>query len=429
MNTTNLTDAFLTEKRMHTDPLADDLISKIIDLGLASQINAIFMALVKNDGYSKVHFNQFPVEVVALIENYFSESAKLPVWADQEKITKGQEVFGLYGPEVFMLLNVKSLPMCYTCAKGAKVLYDTGRLTEHGGHIDPLVRRLMETAQMVVNVLQPNGLSAQSNGIVTTQKIRMIHASIRYFLKHPKYNPKGWDTENLGEPINQEDLAGTLISFSPVILSGLKQLDIFLSAEQIDAYTHCWKVIGHLMGVNEDLLPDTFEEGWTLASRILEHQAAESMEGKALTASCIAFIKHMIPGNAFDEVPEYLIWYFFQDVSKASSKNLAHMVGINDHKSLKDDFVLKITQFLMGKITYLEHHKIIQQITQPFNHLLLQGMLKHYNEGKKVRFFIPPSLQKDWKISESWQLKKQIGPTLLNHRLALQVKKTTTEIT
>ncbi len=425
MNTQNLTNAFLSKKRMQTDPLADEVISKIIDLGLEAQINAVFMTLVRNDGYSKLHFDQFPPEVISLIDHYFEESAKLPSWADQTKIKKGQEVFGVYGPEVFMLLNVKSLPMCYTCAKGAKVLYDTGRLTEHGGQIDPLVRRLMETAQMVVNVLQPGGLSPQSNGIISTQKVRLIHASIRYFLKHPKYNPSGWDMQLLGEPINQEDLAGTLMSFSPVILSGLKQMNISLTDDQIEAYTHCWKVIGHLMGVNEDLLPDTFEEGWTLASRILEHQAAESMEGKALTASCLAFINHMIPGNAFDEVPEYLMWYFFQDVSKASNKNLADMVGISSHESLKDAFVLKITQFLMGDLTRLEHHQIIEKISQPFNHLLLQGMLKHYNDGKKVRFFIPPSLQKDWKITETWELKSQIGPTVLNHRLALQVKKTT----
>lgn len=422
MITSNLTDAFLSEKRTHADPMADQVITSIIEHNMQDQINAVLMTLVRNDGYSKVHFDQFPAEIAKLIENYFLESAKLPSWADENKIAKGQEVFGIYGPEMFMLLNVKSLPMCYTCAKGAKVLYETGRLIEHSGQMDPLVRRLMETAQMVVNVMQPKGLTPNSNGIVTTQKVRLIHATIRYYLKHPKYNPHGWDTATLGEPINQEDLAGTLMSFSPVILSGLKQMNVTVSAEQIDAYTHCWKVIGYLMGVNEDLLPDTFDQGWTLATRILEHQAAESMEGQALTASCIAFIKHMMPGNAFDEVPEYLMWYFFQDVSASSNKNLAQMIGISSHATLKDEFVLKLTQFFMGDLTHLEHRKIIERISGPFNHLLLQGMLKHYNDGKKIRFLIPASLQEDWQLSDSWETKRQIGPVIFKHRLVVQTK-------
>jgi hypothetical protein len=420
--TTNLTDAFLDAKRKLTDQLADDVIAQIIEMGFEKEVNNIFYTLVRNDGYDPKHFASFPASIREKIEFYFTESAKLPSWADETKIAKGQELFSIYGPEVFMLLNVKSLPMCYICAKGAKVLYATGRLTEHNGQIDPLVRRLMETAQMVVNVLQRGGLAPSGSGIVTTQKVRLIHASIRYFLKHPIFNPNGWDAQNLGEPINQEDLAGTLMSFSPVILSGLKQLNIDLTDEQIEAYTHCWKVIGYLMGVDEDLLPDSFDEGWTLATRILEHQAEESMEGKALTASCIAFIKHMLPGNAFDDIPEFFIWYFFQDVAQASSKDLSNMVGISSHKTLKDEFTLKLTKFFMHDLNGLEHKQIVETISDKINLLLLQGMLTHYNDEKKVRFLIPPNLQQDWNLSDKWIDSKQIGPTILKHRLIVQHK-------
>lgn len=395
---TNLTDEFLAQKRLETDPLADQTVAAIIEQGYEARINEIFMLLVRNNSYRPEILSEFPEQIRTIISSYFSESSKLPDWADETLIAQGQEVFNLYGPEVFMLLNLKSLPMCYTCAHGAQVLYDTGRLVEHNGKIDPLVRRLMETAQMVVNVLQPGGLSPGGHGIVTIQKVRLIHASIRHFLKSRKYNPNGWNTEILGEPINQEDLAGTLMSFSPIILSGLKTLKIELSYDQIHAYTHCWKVIGHLIGLNEDLLADKFEENWVLACAILKHQAGESAGGKALTESCINFIKHMIPGNLFDDIPEYMIWYFFQDVEKSTGKPLGEMIGISDHSTLKDHLVLKLSEIITGGISHSEHSLIIQKVTGVFNKLMLQGYITHYNEGKQVRFFIPPSLTENWGV-------------------------------
>ncbi|MEQ8471127.1 MAG: oxygenase MpaB family protein [Marinoscillum sp.] len=397
---TNLTDEFLAQKRQETDPLADLTVAAIIDQGYEDRINEIFYTLARNHSYHPELLASFPDKIREIISSYFSESSKLPEWADNALIAKGQEVFNLYGPEVFMLLNLKSLPMCYTCANGAQVLYDTGRLVEHKGNIDPLVRRLMETAQMVVNVLQPGGLEPNGQGIITVQKVRLIHASIRHFLKSPKFNAKGWDSAKLGEPINQEDLAGTLMSFSPIILSGLRTLKIDLTYEQIRAYTHCWKVIGHLIGLKEDLLADKFEDNWVLACAILKHQAGPSEGGKALSDSCVAFIKHMIPGNLFDDIPEYMIWYFFQDAEKSTGMELSKMIGISDHSSLKDHLVLKLSEIITGGISHAEHDHIVQKLTGSFNKLMLQGYIRHYNEGKNVRFLIPPSLTANWGINE-----------------------------
>ncbi|WP_258104290.1 oxygenase MpaB family protein [Marinoscillum sp. MHG1-6] len=386
----------LDQKRKETDPLADQAVSAIIEGGFERHINDVFLKLTRNQDYDPALFSDLPKEVQEIVDQYFEATARLPEWADQSKIAVGQEVFSLYGPEVFMLLNLKSLPMCYTCAKGAKVLYDTGRLMEHGGKIDPLVRRLMETAQMVVDVLQPDGLKPKGKGIVTMQKVRLIHASIRYFIKNERFNPKGWDVSEFGEPINQEDLAGTLMSFSPIILSGLKQLGIKLSQEQIDGYSHCWKVIGYQMGISDDLLSDNYEDNWVLGCKILEHQSAASEEGKALTDSCIAFIQYMIPGHLFQEVPEYLMWYLFQDVEKGCAKPLASMIGLKEHKTLQDEFALTFSKILGEGFSIMQHSKIISSLASKINKLLLQGYIKHHNEGKNVRFFIPPSLHGSW---------------------------------
>ncbi|MFY0601465.1 MAG: DUF2236 domain-containing protein [Cyclobacteriaceae bacterium] len=418
----SISESLLNEKRLKKDPLADNVVAKIISSGYEEKINEVFMALVRNDSYDPSHFSSLPEEIFKIVTNYFEQTSELPDWANSDLIQEGERVFGLYGPEIFMLLNVKSLPLCYTCGKGAKVLFITGRLTEKRGDIDPLARRLMETAQMILNAMSPGGLKKGGAGIITLQKVRLIHASIRYFLTNEKYNKKGWDANEFGEPINQEDLAGTLMSFGPIILSGLSQLNISLSSHQKEAYMHCWKVIGHIMGLDEDLLPDTYEQGWALTKKILTHQSIPSSDGVALTESCIGFMQYMIPGNLLNKLPAYMIWYFFQDISKAVEMDLAAMIGISTHEDKKDHFIMILTRLITGAIGKLEHSEIIKKLTLHYSKILLQAFLKHYNEGKDVHFFIPPSLQKDWKLTEEWTDKVAITPDILGNRLMWQKK-------
>ncbi|RJE75448.1 oxygenase MpaB family protein [Reichenbachiella sp. MSK19-1] len=381
--------------RSHTDPLADNTVREIIDSGYEAQINQIFALLVQNDSFDAHTFCDLDGDLADTLTRYFEKSSVLPEWADMQQVLIGEELFATYGPEVFMLLNVSSLPMCYTCANGAQVLFDTGRLLTHNGDVDPLARRLMETAQMVVNVLSPGGLLPDGKGLVTIQKVRLIHAAIRYFIKR-----RGWDTETLGEPINQEDLAGTLMSFGPVILSGLKHLNADLTPVQCNAYMHTWKVVGYLMGIDEQLLPDTYEQGFGLATKILEHQACESEAGKALNNACTLFMHEMIPMKLFDDVPAYLTEYFLADFSKASGIDLGECIGVKNEIDLRDKLVLRLTQFIVGHLSNVANIEVVQRISAPFNRLLLEGIIKYYNKGKKVHFFIPPSLKKNWKLED-----------------------------
>jgi hypothetical protein len=411
----------LQQFRHVTDPVADKVITGIITSGQEKQINQILMTLVRNESFHTGMFSSFGPEISVLLDSYIVASGMLPPWADANLVNQGERFFELYGPEVFMLLNVSSLPMCYCCSHGAQVLYDTGRLLAHNGNVDPLARRLMETAQMIVNVLSTGGLALNGRGIVTIQKVRLIHASIRYFLKQGQPGTT-WDAATFGEPINQEDLAGTLMSFGPVILAGLKRLGVNMTNQDATAWMHCWNITGHLLGIDESLLPDTYEQGFQLATQILLDQAQPSDAGKALTDSCIQFMKKMIPGNAFDHVPGYLMWYFLQDFSESSGKNLAACIGVSAHEDLKDKLVFELTHFVSHALSKTESHEnFVCKIIESFNKLLLQGIVYHYNGGKGVQFFIPPSLQANWGLIDVWKDHKS-SASIFGNRLAWQKK-------
>jgi hypothetical protein len=120
---------------------------------------------------------------------------------------RGSDVFGRYAPHVASILHCGFLPVCYGGAKGVEVLYRTKRI--HG----QVFRRIMETAQVVVDALDEDGLGPRGRGRRSAQKIRLLHATIRHFLH------TDWDMSR-GLPINQEDLAATIFSFSVITRAG-----------------------------------------------------------------------------------------------------------------------------------------------------------------------------------------------------------------
>lgn len=390
-------DDLLEYKRYQTDPLADEMVRTILEKGLQQELNEVFATLLQNDNFLPASFAHLPTPVSELLHVYFEESRQLPPWADQQKLSAGARVFSLYGPEIALLLNVKSLPMCYSCWRGAYLLHQTGRLSQQSGSLHPLARRLMETSQMVMHVLSPDSMLPGGKGIMSVQKVRLIHAAIRYYAKNRA--AAAWDTAVYGEPINQEDMAGTLMSFSALVIRGLEQLNISLSAAEKEGFMHSWRVVGSLLGIHEELLPQTYEDGWQLGVTIVRRQAAPSAEGRELTRACIDFLKYVVPGNVFDDLPEYFIGYFMQDVGEASGKDLQAILGLQAPDSLKGRLLLKMARLLLGELDELDDHSaLVSKISILFKRELLRGFLRYYNEGKETQFFIPPSLREDWKL-------------------------------
>lgn len=364
-----------------TDPLADNTVKNVIDSGSLVEMKNVYKQLREN---VDVDQHQLP----EVIKNYFDKTKNLPDYVNPEMINVGQQVFAKYGPQISLCLMCKSLPEAYVCANGAKVLYTTGRMTEQSGNLNVFTRRLMETAQFVMNVCSPGGLSNTGSGIVTAQKVRLIHASIRYYI-----HQQSWDTACYGEPINQLDMAGTLQSFSSLIIEGLGILGIDLSDNEKEGYYHIWHVIGSTMGVEPSLNPPTFKEGYALGKAILDDQKKASKEGEELTKAVIDFMQQIIPGNLFDDAPETIIRYLIGD-------EMSDMLNIPKQEDLIGKMIPKLLGHIFDEMSEMEdRHLFIRKLITHFNHLMLQGMLNHFNDYKQVRFYIPPGLRTNWNLN------------------------------
>lgn len=151
-------------------------------------------------------------------------------------------------------------------------------------------------------------------GYLSAKKVRFLHASMRFMLTQPNCcSPSGnpekplsmtealshkttpWDQAEFGTPINQEDLAYTLLTFGYTIPKGLAHWGVPVSIEQKEAFLHLWKVVGYVMGVHPELLTDHLDEAEQLFTLVQSRQAASSEEAVILTESLMGFFADYLP--------------------------------------------------------------------------------------------------------------------------------------
>ena len=310
---TTWTQAFFDEKRLIGDPLADEAIRHIIAEQGQEGAQQFFRQLI-ND--IDLPIDQFPA-----LQSFLKQTHQLPDWTDWEQIDQGYQLFLDHGAKFLVFLYYKSLPQLYTNAKGATVLTRTSRLTNQDQSLKIFARRVGETGEFLLDVMGKDALQSGGTGIRAIQKIRLIHASIRHF-----YPISEAEKQQLGVPINQEDMAMTLMTFSITLTEALQQFDIETPESQINGYLHTWKAIGINLGIHEDLIPTNLEEARQLYRLIEDRQAATSEDGKLLTQALIQFSERFFDTPQFKPVPRLLIQYLI-GADKAQLLGVQHATG------------------------------------------------------------------------------------------------------
>jgi hypothetical protein len=179
-----------------------------------------------------------------------------------------------------------------------------------------------------LEVFKPGAFTSQDEAFLTCAKVRLIHAYSRYFIR--KY-ALDWSPE-YGEPINQEDLLGTNLAFSHLVLRGMTKLGMSPSAKEHQAVLRYWKWIGALMGIEPSLWPNTAKEAFELDRLIRKRQLKPSDAGKKLTKALLEFYQKNIPDSFLTSQLEALLSYFLgKEASKA--------VGISGNIQVPGDFL------------------------------------------------------------------------------------------
>ena len=365
-------DAQLDAMRQTQDSVADPVVAALFADGQVAAVNSLMKTLVENDGLP-------PAALPASVAAYLAATGGLPEWADPAKIAAGERVFWRYGPAMIAILHCYALPFCYAGRKGVQVLALTARLATNP------TRRIIETAQMMVDVMRPGGLGADGSGIRTAQKVRLMHAGVRCLVgQYP-----GWKPE-FDLPINQEDMAGTLLSFSFITLDGLERLGYVLSSDEIEGYLHAWKVVGHILGIHPDMLPIDYADARAFAGRIAARQFAACEEGQYMTRALVQMLRHIVPGNVFDAVPELLMRHFLGDAT-------ADILAVAPARA-PEILLGPIESIVRAGSGLVRGSGGIARVHELFGRALIEGIVLVGRGGKRIPFTVPTELLQAWGV-------------------------------
>lgn len=373
------TDDVLEPFRSQGEPVADAAIQAIFANSEVGAVNHIFRTL-----HSNVHLA--PTQMPDALKDYFRQTAAWPEWADADKVRLGQRIFQRYGMHMTLAYFTWSLPCCYSWAKASRVLTWTGGIDKN------VHRRIIETAQFVLDVMVEGGLEPEGFGVRSAQKIRLMHATIRYHVgRDPKWDFSAWDA-----PANQEDHVATLLTLA-LVPRVLTRLGVNFTHEEEDAYFHCWRVVGHFLGIPPALLPRDVDDAEQLWEAIQQRQVRPSEDGAMLTRALVDYLKFRIPGTVLDGL-------VVATMRELCSDAVADAISLE-----KTDW----TRHLMEPLRVMfalsdeaqDQSSFMASMSATLSRKLLEGLHSSETGGQRVTFRIPPSLQEAWNLPPAGEQK------------------------
>jgi hypothetical protein len=206
--------------------------------------------------------------------------------------------------------------------------------------------------------------------------------------------------EDLGVPINQEDLAGTLMVFTYLIIDGLDRLGISTSSDEQQGYLETWKVIARIMGIQEALIPESVQEAKALCEVIQLRQIQTCPEGKAMNDALLQMMGLHLPPGPWRRWPAALMRHFLPP-------DVADGFGIPNH-ALEELILEHADEFRreLDRITGEVDRRL--WMVRKFALSCLQCLVSVELGGKRTPFIIPTNLHHGWAQAHRTSLWEQL---------------------
>ncbi|MFJ6603623.1 oxygenase MpaB family protein [Streptomyces lydicus] len=368
------TEQSLNALRLAGDELADATVATLFERGEVGKFNSL-MRYVSTAG------QELPDGLPAVARDYLHQTSSPPAWVDWSEMEKARLFFIDNNVHIATALSFASMPACYLVPHVAKLLSAT-----HG--LKYPAKRMAETGQFTVLLMQPDAFEAGSRFLPAAQKVRLLHASIRHHLRREER----WDVEALGTPICQEDMIGGQMMFSLQVLDALHRLGIHMSVDGAESYYYAWRVVGAMLGVDQNQVPKNLEEARQFSDLYMTRHMGPSQEGADLTRQLIDLYEDVVPGTLFDPVVSALI---------------RHLIGDTCADWLQVprtpwDTAVKAAPALLHVLETIEDRSPLGAwALDRLGHLTTLFELSSLTRGRVMHYAIPEQLKKDYGLSSA----------------------------
>jgi hypothetical protein len=333
-------------------------------------------------------------DTVPELAHYLADRPPLPDWAcDTTLAQRAESFFAEWGLAVGGVLYTIAFPAGYAGWKGSQVLHLTGRLETEPN------RRVIETAQLVHDVFVPNGLQPGNRAWMECRKVRLMHAAVRWLVDHdPRVVHNGCDPMLLlpqwspewGVPVNQEDLLGFMLVLSVEAIDVMRRIGVPLDDETAAAYLHQWCVVGHLLGIRDDLLPIGLDDARALWTRIQARNYGASAAGQALTAAAVSMLRQIVGPHLRWLPPAGMRHFLGADVAKLLDvpRSVVGQIVFGPLRRLTE--VLGVSE---------RHDRLVRYGFEQLGRGIITTFLRVEDHGRPATFSIPDQLATRWQLT------------------------------
>ncbi|MFD3498130.1 oxygenase MpaB family protein [Streptomyces sp. NPDC058676] len=368
------TEASMDALRSSGDELADATVATLFERGEVGTFNTL-MRYVSTAGAP------MPDGLPEVAREYLHATSAPPAWVDWGEMEKARLFFIDNNVHISTALSFAAMPACYLVPHVAKLLATTHALAYPS-------KRMAETGQFTVYLMQPDAFEAGSAFIPAAQKVRLLHASIRHHLRRDDR----WDADSLGVPICQEDMIGGQMFFSLLVLDSLHRLNIHMSIDGAEAYLYAWRVVGAMLGVDQSQVPKDMESARHFLDLYMIRHMGPSEDGAHLTRQLIDLFEEVVPGTLFDPIVSALIRHLIGDTC----------ADWLDVPRTAWDTVVKAVPHLLGVLESIEDRSPLGAwALDRLGHLTTILELSSLTRGRVMHYAIPEQLKKDYGLSST----------------------------
>jgi endo-cleaving rubber dioxygenase len=250
------------DPRMAWDDAADPVIASLIDRGEVPKVNELLRGWTKNG-------QALPDGLPSELRDFIEYARRLPSWTDQKMLADAVTFNQKRGTYLGVLYGFASGMMSTVVPKEARAVY----YSQGGANMKD---RITKTAKLGYDVGSLNAFQPDGEMVVTCVKTRMAHAAVRHLLPQ---SPHWVDAAPEDVPISQADIMVTWHSLPTTVMRNLMKWKVPIAAGESDGFLHSWQLTAHLLGVEDQFIPASWDQADAQAKQVLDPILAPTPEG------------------------------------------------------------------------------------------------------------------------------------------------------
>ena len=262
-----------TDAKHTWDDEPDELIADIYRHRDVTKVNNALRGWTKNG-------QALPKSLPSDLRAFIEDARELPEWADRGKLADAVTFNQKRGTYLGALYGFASGMMSAVIPHEAMVVYYS-----RGGAA--LKDRISKTAKLGYDIGSLNAYQDSGEMAVTCVKTRLIHSAVRHLL--PEQHQWSSRMPYQDKPITQADQMVTWHSLPTTVMRMLKRWQVPIDPAESAGFLHSWQVAGHMLGIQDGLIPATWSDAEAQAKIALDPVLKGTPEGRKLADMLLDF--------------------------------------------------------------------------------------------------------------------------------------------